>query len=153
MKSAKVEYATKGFQESGIFQMNPKAIKRGKLAPTKVYKKPKPMPKIADESIIRNEDGNKEVPNDDPAPTPLTSMANVNDESPMISMKKMGNMIIGMGKRKFECVLIESANTETENSKDAKLDEIFATPQAQQRMAKMGGHMNAGAPQAPPLHI
>ena len=37
-KSAKVEYAIKGFEESGIYPINPDAIKKGKLAPAEVYK-------------------------------------------------------------------------------------------------------------------
>ena len=37
-KSAKVEYAIKGFKESGIYPINPDAIKKGKLAPAEVYK-------------------------------------------------------------------------------------------------------------------
>ena len=37
-KSAKVEYTIKGFKESGIYPINPDAIKKGKLAPTEVYK-------------------------------------------------------------------------------------------------------------------
>ena len=38
LKPAKVEYAIKGFEELGIYPMNPEAIKIGKLAPAEVYK-------------------------------------------------------------------------------------------------------------------
>ena len=38
LKSAKMEYAIKGFEESGIYPKNPDAIKKGKLAPAEVYK-------------------------------------------------------------------------------------------------------------------
>ena len=37
-KSAKVEYSIKEFKESGIYPINPDAIKKGKLAPAEVYK-------------------------------------------------------------------------------------------------------------------
>ena len=38
LKSAKVEYTIKGFEESGIYPINPDAIKKGKLASAEVYK-------------------------------------------------------------------------------------------------------------------
>ena len=38
LKSTKAEYAIKGFEELGIYPMNPEAIKKGKLAPAEVCK-------------------------------------------------------------------------------------------------------------------
>ena len=38
VKSAKVEYAIKGFEEAGIYPLNLDAIKKGKLAPAEAYK-------------------------------------------------------------------------------------------------------------------
>ena len=38
LKSVKVEYTIKGFEESRIYPMNPDAIKKSKLAPAEVYK-------------------------------------------------------------------------------------------------------------------
>ena len=43
LKSAKVEYAVKGFEESGIYPMNPDAIKKGNLALVEVYKQHEPL--------------------------------------------------------------------------------------------------------------
>ena len=42
-------------------------------------------------------------------------------------------MIITVGKRKFECVPIESISDTTEKSKKEKLDEILQIPQAEQK--------------------
>ena len=68
------------------------------------------MLEIADKSVVINEDGNGQVANQDPAPKPLTLMANSNDETPLITIEKMGNMIITVEKRKFECVPVESVS-------------------------------------------
>ena len=38
LKSAKVEYIIKWFEESGIYLMNPEAIKKSKLALAEVHK-------------------------------------------------------------------------------------------------------------------
>ena len=35
-KSAKIEYAIKGFEEAGIFPFNPQNVKKGKLAPASI---------------------------------------------------------------------------------------------------------------------
>ena len=64
LKSAKVEYTIKAFEESGIHPMNLDAIKKRTLAPA--------LPEIADKSGIINEDGDREVTNQDPALRPST---------------------------------------------------------------------------------
>ena len=46
LKLAKVEYTVKGFEELGIYPVNPDAIKKGKLAPAEVYKQPEPLPEM-----------------------------------------------------------------------------------------------------------
>ena len=124
--------------------MNLDAIKKGKLALAEVYKRPKQLPQIADESVIINEYGNRKVPKQDPAPRPSTSTANLYDNTPPISTQKMRQMTITVGKRKFECVPIKNMNKETEKSKEAKLDAIFAILQAQQKKAKMGPAQTQG---------
>ena len=79
------------------------------------------MPEIANESIVNEEAGPK-VPNEDAAPRPSTLTGSV---TPVISILKPGNMIITVGKRKFECVSIESASDTTEKLNKEKLDKIF----------------------------
>ena len=134
LKSAKVEYAIKGFEESGIYSINPDVIKnKGKLAPAEVYESPEPLPEIANESLV-NEEAYPEVPNEDAAPRPSTSTGSA---SPVINILKPGNMIITVGKRKFECVPIKGASDAKEKLKKEKLYEIFQIPQAEQK-AKMG---------------
>ena len=143
-KSAKVEYAIKGFEESGIYPINPDAIKKGKLAPTEVYKRPEPLPEIANESLV-NEEADPEVPNEDAAPRPSTSTGSV---TPVINIPKPGNMIITVGKRKFECVPIEGESDGAEKSKKQKLDEIFQIPWAEQKAKTGPAHMQ-GLPKLP----
>ena len=91
------------------------------------------MPAIANESLV-NEEADPEVPNKDAAPRPSMSTGSV---TPVINIPKPGNMIITVGKRKFECVPIEGASDAAEKSKKGKLDEIFQIPRAEQK-AKMG---------------
>ena len=91
------------------------------------------MPEIANESLV-NEEADPEVPNEDAAPRPSTSTGCV---TPVINIPKPGNMIITVGKRKFECVPIKGASDAAEKSKKEKLDEIFQIPQAEQK-AKTG---------------
>ena len=79
------------------------------------------MPEIANESLV-NAEADPEVPNEDAAPRPSTSTGSV---TPVINIPKPGNMIITVGKRKFECVPIEGASDGAEKSKKEKLDEIF----------------------------
>ena len=97
------------------------------------------MPEIADESLV-NED--PEVPNKDAAPRPSTSTGSV---TPVINIPKPGNMIITVGKRKFECVPIEGASDAAEKE---KLNEIFQIPRAEQK-AKMGPAHMQGLPKLP----
>ena len=84
------------------------------------------MPEIANESLV-NEEADPEVPNEDAAPRPSTSTGSA---TPVINILKPGNMIITVGKRKFECMPIEGASDAAEKSKKEKLDEIFQIPQA-----------------------
>ena len=79
------------------------------------------MPEIVNENIV-NEEADPEVSNEDAAPRPSTLTRNV---TPVISIPKPKNMIITVGKRKFECMAIKSASDTTEKSKKGKLDEIF----------------------------
>ena len=144
LKSVKVEYMIKGFEESGIYPMNPDAIKKGKLAQAEVYKQPEPLPEIENESIV-NEEVDLEVPNEDAALRPSALTGNV---TPVINIPKPRNMIITVGKRKFECVPIKSASDATEKSKKEKLDNIFCIPQAEQK-AKMGQACTQGLPKLP----
>ena len=143
-KSAKVEYAIKGFKESGIYPINPDTIKKGKVAPAEVYKQPDPLPEIANESLV-NEEADPEVPNEDAAPRPSTSTGSV---TAVINIPKPGNMIITVGKRKFECVPIEGASDAAEKSKKQKLDEIFQIPHTEQK-AKTGPVRMQGLPKLP----
>ena len=113
LKLLKVKYPIKGFEESRIYLVNLDAIKKGKLTPAEVYKRPEPLPEITDDSVIISKDGNKEVLNQDPALTPSTLMVNLNDDTPLISTQKTGNMIITVGKRKFKCIPIKSVSEET----------------------------------------
>ena len=55
-KSAKTEYAIKWFKESGIFPFNLQNVKKGKLALALIYKQPDPLPEIAEESSIHDEE-------------------------------------------------------------------------------------------------
>ena len=105
------------------------------------------MPEIANESLV-NEEADPEVPNEDAAPRPSTSTGNV---TPVINIPKPGNMIITVGKRKFECVPIEGASDAAEKSKKEKLDEIFQIPQAEQK-AKTGPARMQGLPKLPPAY-
>ena len=102
------------------------------------------MPEIANESIV-NEEADPEVPNEDAAPRPSTSTGSV---TPVISIPKPGNMIITVGKKKFECVPIESASDTTEKSKKEKLNKIFQITQLEQK-AKMGPAHMQGLPKLP----
>ena len=99
------------------------------------------MQEIATESIV-NEEADPEVPNEDAALRPSTLTGSV---TPVTSIPKLGNMIITVSKRKFECVPIESASDTTEKSKKEKLDEIFQIPQVEQK-AKMGPACMQGLP-------
>ena len=102
------------------------------------------MPEIANESLV-NEEADPEVPNEDAAPRPSTSTGSV---TPVINIPKPGNMIITVGKRKFECVPIEGASDTAEKSKKEKLDEIFQIPRAEQK-AKTGPACMQGLPKLP----
>ena len=102
------------------------------------------MPEIANESLV-NEEADPEVPNEDAAPRPSTSTGSV---TPVINIPKPGNMIITVGKRKFECMPIEGASDAAEKSKKEKLDEIFQIPRAEQK-AKMGPARMQGLPKLP----
>ena len=102
------------------------------------------MPEIANESLV-NEEADPEVPNEDAAPRPSTSTGSV---TPVINIPKPGNMIITVGKRKFECVPIEGASNAAEKSKKEKLDEIFQIPRAEQK-AKTGPACMQGLPKLP----
>ena len=75
LKLVKVEYIMKGFEE--------------KLAPAEVHKHLEPLLEIANESVIINEDGDREVANQNLATKPSTLMANLNDETPLITTQKM----------------------------------------------------------------
>ena len=99
------------------------------------------MPEIANESLV-NEEADPEVPNEDAAPRPSMSTGSV---TPVINIPKPGNMIITVGKRKFECVPIEGASDAAEKSKKEKLDEIFQIPWAEQK-AKTGPACMQGLP-------
>ena len=68
--------------------------------------------------------------------------------TPVINNLKPGNMIITVGKRKFECMPIEGASDAAEKSKKEKLDEIFQIPRAEQK-AKMGPAHMQGLPKLP----
>ena len=144
LKSARVEYVIKGFKESGIYPINPDAIKKGKLTLAEVYKQSEPLPEIANESLV-NKEADPEVPNEDAAPRPSTSTGSV---TPVINIPKPGNMIITVGKRKFECVPIKGASDATEKSKKEKLNEIFQIPWAEQK-AKTGPACMQGLPKLP----
>ena len=98
----------------------------------------------SNESLV-NEEADPEVPNKDAAPRPSTSTGSV---TPVINIPKPGNMITTVGKRKFECVPIESATDAAEKSKKEKLDEIFQIPWAEQK-AKMGPACMQGLPKLP----
>ena len=135
----------KGFKESGIYPISLDTIKKGKLTPLEVYKRPEPLPEIADKSVIINEDGDREVANQDLSLRPSTLMANLNDDTPLISTQETRNMIITIGNKKFECVPIDSVNEEMEKSKEAKLDKIFGVLQVQQK-AKRGPVQTQGLP-------
>ena len=87
------------------------------------------MPELANESLV-NEEADPEAPNEDAALRPSTSTGSV---TPVINILKPGNMIITVGKRKFECVPIEGASDVIEKSKKEKLDEIFQIPLAEQK--------------------
>ena len=102
------------------------------------------MPEIANESPV-NEEADPEVPNEDAVPRPSTSTGSV---TLVINIPKPGNMIITVGKRKFECVPIEGASDAAEKSKKEKLDEIFQIPQAEQK-AKTGPARMQGLPKLP----
>ena len=102
------------------------------------------MPEIANESLV-NEEADPEVPNEDAAPRPSMSIGSV---TPVINIPKPGNMIITVGKRKFECMPIEGASDAAEKSKKEKLDEIFQIPWAEQK-AKMGPTRMQGLPKLP----
>ena len=91
------------------------------------------MPEIANESLV-NEEADPEVPNEDAAQRPSMSTGSV---TPVINIPKPGNMIITVGKRKFECMPIKGASNAAEKSKKEKLDEIFQIPWAEQK-AKTG---------------
>ena len=111
-----------------------------------MYKQPEPLPEIANESLVNEE---AEVPNEDAAPRPMPT----GSVTPVINILKPGNMIITVGKRKFECVPIEGASDAAEKSKKEKLDEIFQIPRAELK-AKMGpACMHARTAKASPLHI
>ena len=73
---------------------------------------------------IANEEADPEVPNGDAAQRPSMLTGNV---TPVISILKPRNMIITVGKRKFECVPIKSASDATGKSKKEKY-EIFQIP-------------------------
>ena len=109
-----------------------------------MYKQPKPLPEIVNESIV-NEEADPEVLNEDAALRPSTLTRNV---TPVISILKPRNMIITVGKRKFECVPIESASDATQKSKKEKLDKIFQIPQAEHK-AKMGPACTKGLSKLP----
>ena len=102
------------------------------------------MPEIANESLV-NEEADPEVPNKDAAPRPSTSTGSV---TPVINIPKPGNMIITVGKRKFECVPIKDASDAAEKSKKEKLGEKFQIPRAEQK-AKMGPACMQGLPKLP----
>ena len=102
------------------------------------------MPEIANESLV-NEKADPEVPNKDAAPRPSTSTGSV---TPVINIPKPGNMIITVGKRKFECMPIEGASDAAEKSKKEKPDEIFQIPWAEQK-AKIGPAHMQGLPKLP----
>ena len=102
------------------------------------------MPEIANESLV-NAEADPEVPNKDAAPRPSTSTGSV---TPVINIPKPGNMIITVGKRKFECMPIEDASDAAEKSKKEKLDEIFQIPRAEQK-AKTGPVCMQGLPKLP----
>ena len=87
------------------------------------------MPEIANKSLV-NEKADPEVPNKDAAPRPSMSTGSV---TPVINIQKPGNMIITVGKRKFECVPIKGASDATEKLKKEKHDEIFQIPWAEQK--------------------
>ena len=53
-KLAKIEYVIKGFEEAGVFPLNPQNVKKGKLAPASIYEWPEPLLKM-EESFV-NED-------------------------------------------------------------------------------------------------
>ena len=86
-----------------------------------VYKQLEPLPEIVNKSIV-NEEADPEVLNEDAALRSSTLTGNV---TPVICILKPRNMIIIVGKRKFECMPTESASDATEKSKKEKLDEIF----------------------------
>ena len=109
-----------------------------------MYKLPEPLPEIANESIA-NKEADPEVPNEDAALRPSTLTGSV---TPVISILKPGNVIITIGKRKFERVPIESASDATERSKKEKLNKIFRIPEAEQK-AKMGLAHTQGQPKLP----
>ena len=101
------------------------------------------MPEIANESLV-NEEADPEVPNEDASPRP-TSTGSV---TPLINIPKPGNMIITVGKRKFECMPIKGASDAAEKSKKEKLDEIFQIPWAEQKAKTGPAHMQ-GLPKLP----
>ena len=72
LKSVKVEHTIKGFEESGIYPMNPGAIKKGKLAPVEVCEQPESLPETANESIV-NEEADLEVLNEDATLRPVST--------------------------------------------------------------------------------
>ena len=78
--------------------------------------------------IVNEKEADPEVPNKDAALRPSTSTGSV---APVISILKPGNMDSTVGKRKFECVPIESVSDTTEKSKKEKLNKIFQIPQAE----------------------
>ena len=133
-----------GVRRVRYYPINPDAIKKGKLAPAEVYKRPDPLPEIANESLV-NEEADPEVLNEDAAPRPSTSTGSV---TPVINIPKPGNMIITVGKRKFEGVPIEGASDAAEKSKKQKLDEIFLIPHAEQK-PKTGPACMQGLPKLP----
>ena len=94
-----------------------------------------------------NKEADQDFLNEDAAPRPSTLTGNV---TPVISIPKPINMIITVGKRKFECVPMESASDATEKSKKEKLNEIFQIPQAE---GKDGTCMHPWAAKTSPLHI
>ena len=99
------------------------------------------IPEIADESIV-NEEADPEVLNEDATPRPSTLTGSV---TPVISILKPRNMIITVGKRKFECLPIESVSDATEKLKKEILDKTVRIPQAEQK-AKMGPAGMQGLP-------
>ena len=83
--------------------MNPEVIKKVNLPQQKCINNWESLPEIANKSIV-NEEADPQVLNEDAGPRPSTLTGSV---APVISIPKPGNMIITVGKRKFECMPIK----------------------------------------------